>query len=175
MNEGEFLEYSGIDGDGRTIIGRKSWVVYFFNAINYLLFFTIYMGLYIYFFPDALDKLEELSNHRGFIILTSIFILHPLYFIYIYLTLKTHIISIDNEGVWYTAGLFPWQKIGNGIRWQDIDMPFRSSNFISWITNSHSVTVKHKYTNLDDFVVTNIWDGQSVINIIANERSQKVK
>ena len=70
---------------------------------------------------------------------------------------------------------FPWQKVGNGIRWEDIDMPFRSSNFVSWITNSHSINVKHKYTNEDDFVVTHIWDGQTVINIIATERNNRVK
>lgn len=56
-----------------------------------------------------------------------------------------------------------------------IDMPYRGSNFLSWITNSHSITVKHKYTNLDDFVVTHIWDGQTVINIIATERSNRVR
>jgi len=175
MSENNFSENSNIDGDGRTIIGRKSWIVYFFITLYYLVIFTIYTGVFLYFFQDRLNDLDTLFNHKGFITLISLFALHSLWFLYLYLTARTHLISIDREGVWYTSGLFPWQKVGNGIRWQDIDMPFRSSNFISWITNSHSVTVKHKYTNLDDFVVTNIWDGQSVINIIANERSQKVK
>ena len=175
MNEENFSEDTNIDGDGRNIIGRKSWIVYFLITLNYLVIFTIYSGIFLYFFQDRLNDLDTLFKHKGFIILISLFALHSLWFLYLYLSARTHLISIDGEGVWYTSGLFPWQKVGNGIRWQDIDMPFRSSNFISWITNSHSITVKHKYTNLDDFVVTHIWDGQTVINIIATERSNRVK
>ena len=175
MNNSEFSEVSNIDGNGRTIIGRKSWIVYFLITLNYLFIFAIYTSVFLYFFQDRLNDLDILFNHKGFIILISLLALHSLWFLYLYLSARTHLISIDQEGVWYTAGLFPWQKVGNGIRWQDIDMPFRSSNFISWITNSHSITVKHKYTNSDDFVVTHIWDGQTVINIIATERSDRVR
>jgi hypothetical protein len=46
-------------------------------------------------------------------------------------------------------------------------MNFRS-NFLSCMSNSHSITVKHKYTKLDDFVVTDIWDGRTLI-IIQNK------
>ena len=175
MSEQNFSEDSNIDGDGRTIIGKKSWVVYAILTLQYLFVFTIYAVVFRYFFLDKLDDFDTLFNHIGFIILISLLALHSLWFLYLYLSNRTHLISIDQEGVWYTAGLFPWQKVGNGIRWQDIDMHFRSSNFISWVTNSHSITVKHKYTNLDDFVVTHIWDGQTVINIIATERSKRVK
>jgi hypothetical protein len=175
MGEESFSEDSNIDGNGRTVIGRKSWVVYFFIILNHFFIFAIYTGVFLYFFQDRLNDLDTVFKHKGFIIFICLFALHLLWFLYLYLSAKSHLISIDREGVWYTAGLFPWQKVGNGIRWQDIDMPFRSSNFISWITNSHSITVKHKYTNLDDFVVTHIWDGQKVINIIATERSQRVQ
>ena len=119
MSEENFSEDTNIDGDGRNIIGRKSWIVYFLITLNYLVIFTIYSGIFLYFFQDRLNDLDTLFNHKGFIIIIGLFALHSLWFLYLYLSARTHLISIDGEGVWYTSGFFPWQKVGNGIRWQD--------------------------------------------------------
>jgi len=98
-----------------------------------------------------------------------------LYFIYKWAYINSYKIFINGEGVWTYYGYFPWQKAGDGLRWEHFDMAFRSSGFLSWITNSHTIIVKHKYTNNDDFRVTNIWNGEKVISLIEDRRRSEIK
>jgi len=142
------------------VIGRKSWVAYLGVLIKY----GIYIG--IFFYVNI-----HLATRTDFIWINDyIFYVYAYlgaFFIYRIAVLRSYKVSVTNEGVWLHYGIFPWAKSGDGLRWNDADMAFHYPNFISWITNSYTIKVNHKYTNTSDFMASKIWRGRKVCGEIS--------
>ena len=146
---------------GYKIIGRKSWVAYFGLFIGYAIIFGL-----IYFIDITFLKEAEFEHLREYNVYAYTFFVSV--FVYRLAVLRSFKISITNEGIWVNYGIFPWAKGGNGLRWNDADMAFYYPTFLSWITNSYTIKVNHKYTNSADFIVSNIWRGRRVCREIAS-------
>ncbi len=144
---------------GYRIIGRKSWVSYLSTLIIYGSIFAVIFVIQIYLPVPAL----YFNIAYGFF---------GLLFLYRLAVIRSHKIYVTDEGVWYGYGILPWAKGGNGLRWNDADMAMYYPNFISWITNSYSITVQHKYTNTSDFRAQNIWRGRKVCGEISDIQRQ---
>ncbi|MFL2841927.1 MAG: hypothetical protein ACJ0BH_04560 [Candidatus Puniceispirillaceae bacterium] len=142
------------------IIGRKSWLVYLGTTITYGVIFGVIFGV------QQLDMVNAPLNYT--------YAFFGVLFIYRLAVNRSYKIYVNDEGIWYGAGIFPWAKQGNGIRWGDADMALYYNNLLSWITNSYTITVAHKYTNDSDFLVTNIWSGRTTVQQIADLQRSKL-
>jgi len=66
----------------------------------------------------------------------------------------------NDEGVWISYGIFPWNKGGNGVRWEDIDAAYFGGGLISWLFNSYTVIVTHKFTKAEEIYIPKIRHGK---------------
>lgn len=146
---------------GYKIIGRKSWVSY----IGFLFRYALIFGVLIYIDTSIATTPEFLWINEYIFYVYAFF---SVLFIYKLAVLRSYKVSVTDEGVWLHYGILPWAKGGNGLRWNDADMAFYYPGFVSWITNSYTITVKHKYTNSSDFLVSHIWRGRKVCSDIAS-------
>ena len=152
------------------VVGRKSWVPYFFLILKYSLIFALVVGIQSStVYQDITITSPEVIFYTNYV-----YIAIGVPFLYRFAVLRSFKIYVVQRGVYYEEGirLFPWWRHGDGIRWKDMDMSFFRNNFISWITNSYAVMVNHKYTNNSDFEVTHIWSGKSVSGKIEGFRER---
>lgn len=138
------------------VVGKKAWDAYLFATI--VLIFILIFNHTFFYIHDANRK-----------ILYALDIVCVIFYLYRILVLKSYKISLDDDGIWLSYGILPWTMAGNGIRWKDADMAFYYPNFLSWVCNSYNVSVNHKYTNLVDFVASDIWRGRRVVELINKE------
>lgn len=140
------------------VVGRKSWLPYFYLIFKYSLIFGVILGIQATAtYHDMTIEIPELTEYSIYV-----YIALGCLFIYRLAVLRSFKIYVVQRGVYYEEGirLFPWWRHGDGIRWRDMDMAFYRNNFLSWITNSYTVMINHKYTNRSDFEVTHIWGGK---------------
>lgn len=167
MNDFDTGEHSSMGSVGYKIIGRKSWVAYVNLTIRYAIIFgLIYIVDTMLFIEKDFNHLKEYSVYA--------YAFFAAVFIYRLAVLRSYKISVTNEGVWMNFGIFPWAKGGNGLRWTDADMAFYYPTFLSWITNSYTIKVNHKYTNSADFMASNIWRGRKVCREISSIQRSKL-
>ena len=170
-----FLTDSGVDDlvqqgiKSGSIVGRKAWTAYLGLLIKYSIIFSI-----LYFVEDYLrrENLESINPYLSYF--KFAYILFFIFFIYYLAVIRSYRVFYNIEGIWITWGIFPWAKGADGIRWADADMAGYRPTFISWLCNSYSIFVKHKYTNNNDWMVSSIWRGRVVARSISNEQRKKL-
>ena len=167
MSDLDFGEQTSIGNIGYKIIGRKSWVAYVGTILRYLITFGV-----LYFVEKQLVMFPQFFRVNEYILF--IYGIIGVVFLYKIAVLRSNKISVTDEGIWLNSGILPWAKGGNGIRWNDADMAFYSPNFLSWITNSYTIQVNHKYTNKTDFRVASIWRGRKVCGEISEIQRQRL-
>jgi len=104
-----------------------------------------------------------------------VYIAYILFWLNTALNAKSRKIILNDTGVWVGGGFFPWQKYRRGIRWEDIDMVTHSVGFLSWITNSYTISINHKYKNGKNLRFGGISEGRAVRDIIEAEREKRTK
>jgi hypothetical protein len=153
---------------GLKVIGRKSWVAYVGLLIKYTIIFgaIYFLDIFNLSLEPNFSWIEEYSLYA--------YAFFGVIFVYRIAVLRSYKIFVTNEGIWLTYGILPWAKGGNGLRWNDADMAFYYPNFFSWITNSYTITINHKYTNASDFMASNIWRGRKVCGEISSIQSSRL-
>lgn len=162
-----------IGGNFYEVVGRKSWVPYFFLIFKYSLVFVLILGVRATeIYQTMALSIPELNAYSNYL-----YIALGCLFAYKFAVLRSFKIYVVQRGVYYEEGirLFPWWRRGDGIRWRDMDMSFYRNNFLSWITNSYTLMVNHKYTNNSDFEVNNIWGGKRASRKIEGFRDKFVE
>ena len=158
------------------VVGRKSWLAYFGALVRY----GIIGGMLYFSFINYEEWNREFLSDYPFQLTQNIFFLLSVVlmalFLYQIAVIRSYKVFVNNAGAWLTGGILPWAKFGNGLRWRDADMAFYQPGFISWIANSYTVGVKHKFTNQTDYIVSNVWRGRvtcSLINEILNGKNPR--
>ena len=154
---------------GLKVIGRKSWVAYVGLLIKYTIIFgaIYFLDIFNLSLEPNFGWIEEYSLYA--------YAFFGIIFVYRIAVLRSYKIFVTNEGIWLNYGILPWAKGGNGLRWNDADMAFYYPNFLSWITNSYTITINHKYTNASDFMASNIWRGRKVCGEISSIQSSRLR
>ena len=161
-------EHGSMGFVGYKVIGRKSWVAYVGLLIKYTIIFgaIYFLDIFNLSLEPNFSWIEEYSLYA--------YAFFGVIFVYRIAVLRSYKIFVTNEGIWLTYGILPWAKGGNGLRWNDADMAFYYPNFLSWITNSYTITINHKYTNASDFMASNIWRGRKVCGEISSIQSSRL-
>lgn len=170
------MRHGAIDLDGYRFVGKKSWFAYFKMTVNCLLLyvFLFFMTTIISFVMNSED-INTGANPSIFPGGTWISLGVLALYLYEILVLRSYEIFTTKEGIWFKYGILPWSKGSNGVRWEDADMVFFYPGFISWITNSYTVTINHKYTNISDFKVKDVGRGREVVAEIRKIQIDKKK
>lgn len=129
---------------------RLSWLAYIRALVVFLLLTTL--GV-------ALGALNQSLSVVAVVVALSIFAYQVLY-------LRSMIIFTNDDGVWVYRGLLPWNKGIVGVKWRDIEDAVFFTGFVSWMFNSYSIRVGHRFTKASEIYIANVKDGREAVGHI---------
>ncbi len=76
------------------------------------------------------------------------------------------VLYTDQDGVWVYQGLFPWSRGVIGVNWRDAEDASYAPGFFSWMFNSYTVRIGHRFTKSSEIQLSHIANGsQAVVEI----------
>jgi len=130
------------------VVGVKSWVAYFGTLVlGALLFFVVLPAAFLW---------NEIA--AGVVLVVSALVVG-----YRLLLLRSVQLYYDDVGVWAYSGILPWKKSLSGVKWRDMDEASFAPGFWSWVTQSYTVRVGHRFTKANEIVLTNIGRGKAAV------------
>lgn len=147
--------------DGSILLCRKSWVAYL-RAILRLFLFTAIAIVGVYFKPEYW--------HYFLLVL-----LIPLTLVgYEIWLLRSYKLYYDSVGVWLYSGVLPWKRGVSGVKWRDLDEAIFVNSFFSWITNSYTVQLRHRFTKEIEISAESMANGKQVAIQINQQQRQRL-
>lgn len=134
---------------------RMSWTAYIRPAV--VLFFMSSIGL-------------VLANFNGWLAFAVVAAAAG-WFTFNALTIHSLLLYTDDHGVWVYSGILPWSRGTFGVKWRDLEDAVYYPNFLSWLFQSYTVRVGHRFTKSSEIVLPQIACGdEAVIHINALHR-----
>lgn len=156
MEEQNAPAVHGVSPSPAQVIGVKSWLAY----AGVLALAVILFGVLL--------PLSFLWHEMAAL---AVLILSALLVTYEFLLVRSVQLYIDDLGVWVHSGVLPWKQGVLGVKWRDMDEASFVNGFRSWATRSYTVRVKHRFTQENEIVLTNIARGKEAVAIV-NARHQ---
>lgn len=75
----------------------------------------------------------------------------------------TVVIFADDNGVWCSRGLLPWQKGVTGVKWRDVNEGLTSVGLLPYITGAYRVVVTNRYTQTIEIAVNHTNGGHQFV------------
>ncbi|WP_447893841.1 hypothetical protein [Vreelandella sp. GE22] len=95
-------------------------------------------------------------------------------FIYHIIYVRSVRIFVNDAGVWYDEGVFPWQKGMRGVKWRDLDSAVFITNFVSWALRSYTVHLGHRYTKDSEIHIRHVKNGNQFAEMVNAEHHRQV-
>ncbi|MFZ6721686.1 hypothetical protein [Undibacterium sp. Ji49W] len=138
-------------------LGRKAWTAYVRTVIIALII--------LLFIPAAF----AVSWIFGLVIL----IISQALAIYRILILRSYKLYCDENGVWLFTGILPWDRGIVGVKWRDLDEAAFYPTFWSWLFNSFSIRLGHRFTKSSEIFISHMKSGKDSVAIL-NARHQEL-
>ena len=151
-NEGNHYEES----DDVVVLSRKSWTAYVRPVLAGLIIVPFFLLL---------------TNSGSYFITLPLAALAAVFFAYRVLVLKSYVLFFDNEGVWVSSGVLPWTKATSGVKWRDLNDAAFFTGFASWLFRSHSLVVRHRFTESGQIYLDHMANGDKVVPAINSRLS----
>ncbi|WDL74629.1 hypothetical protein IP360_07325 [Helicobacter winghamensis] len=152
------MEFGEIDGRGfQSKRYGISWVAYVKMSLVHLIFVIIVVYGAKYFFPQFFWK-----------ILLGFGVFELINFTLRFLSLRAQYVFMNERGVWFHRGIFPWTKGVNGIIWNDCGGAMFQQGFWSYLLKTYTVFITHKYTESAQIAVSNIYNGKEFCAEVAD-------
>ena len=88
--------------------------------------------------------------------------------------IRSRILYTDEDGVWFRSGVLGWETGRRGVRWEDFEKVDIIQGFSSWISGSHQVVIRHRYTASASVIVNNIPNARENSSWINGMRRSRV-
>jgi len=95
------------------------------------------------------------------------------FFVYHFLYLRSIVLYTDDIGIWCYSGILPWKKGARGIKWRDLDSAVVYLNFISWLFNSYTICINHRFTKASELFLRNVRRGKEAVEYINTLHSKR--
>jgi hypothetical protein len=89
------------------------------------------------------------------------------------LLLRSYNLYYDDVGIWLYSGVLPWKKGIAGVKWRDLDEVVYFQTLSSWLSNSFSVKVGHRFTKSSELFITHLGRGKDCV-IALNSHHQEL-
>jgi len=137
-----------------TILARKSWVAYLTLFKELLACSVIWLVLY------------WLRHKVDAIWLSLIFTATIGSLIYSIAKIRSYSLLLDENGIWLSSGILPWNRGIIGVKWRDLDEALYYPTFFSWASNSYKIRLSHRYTKDSEIVIDNMHKGKNAVEQI---------
>ncbi len=101
-----------------------------------------------------------------------------LWLFYKWLILRSVRLYHDDLGVWVYQGILPWSKGLRGVKWRDMDESTCITNFGSWLLNSYTIRISHRFTKESEILLTHMYKGREAtqkINLLLMDKVREQK
>lgn len=140
------------------MIARISWLGYVqyivIGILLYLFAVSSVFSLISAGFGYALGENKAVAN-TVFFILTLLYLVGFGYVLYRTRQCKAF---MDDEGVWFYCGLFPWTRGIRGVRWENFDQAQFRPGMFSWLFCTYTVYLNDRYGRT--VVIKNLFNGR---------------
>lgn len=146
MEDSEFRQFPSTN-----VLSRKSWVAYVvpLSVITTLLLIMTSFHLALGIIPMLMGT-------------------------YTIMMLRSYKLYVDDNGVWVSNGIFPWDKGSYGVKWRDIDGASYRTGFTSWALKSFTVTISHRFTKANEIVLSHMQRGDKAVAVVNHLLEQRV-
>jgi len=72
-------------------------------------------------------------------------------------------IIVNDDGVWFFRGIFPWTKGAIGTAWRDMADAEYFTGFVSWLVKSYRIRVAHRFTKTSEIIIPHIRNGNKAV------------
>lgn len=144
----------GADADAAgatTILARLSWTAYVGLMVQALLALGIAVPL-------------AFALHPGLGAVVAVAALG--YLVYRAAFLRSVVLLCDDDGVWVHRGVFPWDTGAFGVKWRDLDEAVFFPGFLDWMLHSHTIALRHRFTQDEEIVLAHVAQGDDVVTEI---------
>ncbi|MDR3346248.1 MAG: hypothetical protein LBS73_03640 [Campylobacteraceae bacterium] len=139
---------------------RISWTVYVRVIVVFAIKIAILFGLY-YFAMHVLQSEFAIPVNIINIIAISLLAVGLIFFTINILTLRSIVLYTNEDGVWVYRGIFPWSRGASGVKWRDLDSASYITKFSSWLLQTYTIKVEHRFTKDNEIVLNSVYKGQN--------------
>lgn len=147
--------------DGAIQLSRKSWTAYVGMGIRLLVLLALAVAAMYW-------------QSRYWVIITTVIVVPVLLIAYQIWLLSSYRLYYDEVGVWVYSGILPWKRGVSGVKWRDLDEAVFVNDFLSWLTNSYTVQLKHRFTKAIEISESSMADGKQAAIVINQEQRKRL-
>lgn len=145
----------------KELVYRISWVAYIRPVLTFIIVLMVILAFY-----DARDSVISAATYLLMAVSVSLLVMRLIY-------LSTMRLVINDDGVYFYRGIFPWTKGMTGTLWRDVADAAYYTGFISWAFNSYGICVRHRFTKTSEIVIPCVREGNKAvmeINVILSRK-----
>jgi len=94
---------------------------------------------------------------------------------YRWLLIRSFLLYYDDIGVWLYSGVLPWKRGVAGVKWRDLDEAVFTNSFASWLTQSYTVVIRHRFTKENEILVTQMANGKRAVMTINQQLQERIR
>ena len=88
---------------------------------------------------------------------------------------RSYVLFMDDHGVWLRRGILPWSRGVTGVKWRDLDSATYFTGFVSWLTNSYTVRLEHRFTKANEILISNMAAGNKAVEEINGTHAEMIR
>jgi len=96
------------------------------------------------------------------------------WFVYSILSVRAVRLFVNNDGIWLSGGILPWNKGVSGLLWRDLDAASYYTGFFSWAAKSYRVRIGHRFTKTSELFLQHVRDGNRAVEMINGMHRDRV-
>jgi len=104
-----------------------------------------------------------------------IWALAMLLIVYRWLLIHSSRLYYDDIGVWLYSGILPWKRGVAGVKWRDLDEAVFTNSFASWLTQSYTIVIRHRFTKESEILVTQMANGKQAVMTINQQLQERIR
>lgn len=147
-------------GKHGTPLSRKAWTAY----VGTVLLAVILFGFAL---PLAFQWSELAA---GGVLLASALLVG-----YRVLVIRSVQLYYDDVGVWLYAGILPWSKGVQGVKWRDMDEATFEQSFWSWLFKSYAIRIGHRFTKASEIRLTHMARGKEAVTTLNAHHQELIR
>ncbi len=141
---------------------KKSWSAYFGTFIRGLIITALFIGALYW-------------KNTLWIPITVIWLVAMMLIIYRWWLISSFRLYYDDIGVWLYSGILPWRRGVQGVKWRDLDEAVFTNSFNSWLTQSYTIVIRHRFTKESEILVTQMANGKQAVAIINQQLQEHIR
>lgn len=105
------------------------------------------------------------------------FIVLPLWFLLVVVlvaNVRSHVLFMDDSGVWLAFGFLPWHKGVIGVKWRDLDTASHSTGLWHWITRCNTIHIGHRFTQSSEILVKDMGKAKEIVGRINARHAEMI-